>query len=213
MKKSPFENRDLGIALSWPTLSWSSMNAFESYDKEKWYNQFVLGIRSPMNPAMKAGIVIGERLATDPNYLPEVHRPEIYEYSLMAKFGSINLIGHMDGWSPKTKSLLEYKTTQNKDKWNQKSVDAHGQLDFYCMLLWLNHKIRPEDVKIRLISIPVEMDGSFEVTRSSDPIAVFPTKRTMVDLLRFGARIKKTYKEMQQYVIHKQSMDQVIVLE
>jgi hypothetical protein len=200
MKNNPFKDRDLTKQLLFTTISWSSMNAFESYDKEDWYKQYVLGERGDINPAMLAGIVIGERLATDPKYLPEVPRPQIYEYNVSDKFSKINITGHMDGWSYAKKELLEYKTTSSETRWTQKKVDDWGQLTFYCLLLYLKHDVRPETLKIKLVSIPVKMGGDFDVSRSKAPIKIFETNRTMIDILNFMVRIKQVHKEMREYV-------------
>lgn len=207
MKKfNPLKDRvDLTTQLLFPTLSWSSFSAFRDYDKEEWYTRYVLGIKGPINPAMQAGIEIGERLATDPTYLPEVPRPEIYEHTIKVKFGKIMLTGHLDGWSPSSKTLLEYKTTQNKTKWTVESVKKHQQLDFYCLLLLLHDDIRPEEITMSLTAIPVTMSGDFKVERSSDPIQTIPTTRTMMDILNFGVELRKVYKEMELFVKSKQT--------
>ncbi len=207
MKTNPFKDRDLNSELRFPTLSWSSYQAFTEYNKEEWYQKYVLGNRGHVNSAMQAGIEIGERLATSPKYLPEVPRPEIYEYTIKVKFGKINLRGHIDGWSPSSKTLVEYKTTQNKKRWDDKSVLKHGQIDFYCLLLFLKENIRPEELTISLVSIPVEMGGDFKVKRSKEKIQIIPTKRTMIDILNFGVKLKQTFKEMQEYVDNRRLTD------
>jgi hypothetical protein len=208
MKKcNPLKDRiDLHIQLGWPTLSWSSMNAFESYDKDEWYEKFVLGKRGIINPAMQAGIDIGERWATDETFLPTVERPEIFEQQLDAVFSSIKLTGHIDGLTlHKKKKLFELKTAQSNLKWTPKSVRKWGQIDFYLLLIWLNYKLKPEDFEIELIYVPVSMNGDFKVVQSGKPV-IIPTKRTMIDILNFGTRLKKIYKEMHDFVIHKQSL-------
>ncbi len=196
---NPFEGRDLTKTLLWPCLSWSSYNAFTSYDREKWYDQYVLGIRGPSNPAMDAGRVIGERLATDPAYLPMVPRPEIYEQELAAKLDKIRLVGHLDGWSPSVPEILEYKTTQNKIKWDKKTVATHGQLDFYCLLVWLNFKIPPEKLKLSLTAIHLKESGSFNLEPTGQ-VEVIPTTRTMKDILLFAGKLKKVHNQMSYYV-------------
>lgn len=218
MKQSPFQNRDLTKKLLFPVLSWSSYSAWHYIDRhttkeqahEKWYERYVLGIPMPETPAILAGKIIGERLATDPTYLPEVPRPEIYEYEVLKqKFSGITLTGHMDGWSPATMTLEEYKTSQSGTYWNQVSVDTHGQLTFYALLHMLESKIAPEQIRMRLTYIPVVMRGDFTVERSKEPVQTFETKRTMLDVLRFGAELKKTYKEMELFVKKKQ--DEVFI--
>lgn len=196
---NPFHNRDLNIQLKFPIISWSSMNAFESYGKDEWYEQYVLGHRSEINDLMATGIEVGTRLATDPGYLPTVPRPETYELNLRATLGRIGLTGHLDGWTETTKELIEYKTTSNVNRWNQKKVDNHGQLDFYCLLLWENYQILPNDISIKLITI---------LCKEGIPkgMKVFQTKRTMQDILVFAKRIKDIHKDMHSFVGQKQNM-------
>jgi hypothetical protein len=204
-KPKEFADRDLHIILLFPKVSWSSMNQFESYDREKWYDQYVLGNRNTnINGAMQIGINVGERLVADPAFLPQVPRPMIYEQQLSAQFGKIELVGHLDGFSPNIPELLEYKTSANPKKWNQKSVDEHGQLDFYALLLWLNYKIDPKKLKIRLVAIPVADTGSFEFeVDGSQSIRIFNTHRSMADIMRFGMRINKVHAEMREFIAKK----------
>jgi len=204
MMNNPFKDRDLHTLLLFPKISWSSYSSFTDYDKDEWYNRYVLGIRSEPNSAMAFGVYVGERLVSDPLFLPEVPRPEIYELELKSKIGDIEIIGHLDGWSPETKELLEYKTTCNPNRWTQEKVDAWDQVTMYCLLLWQNYKIRPEDVTIRLTAIMgQEEEDSFEIHLTNE-IKVFSTKRTMKDMLVFGSEIKHVHKEMQKFINNKQ---------
>lgn len=201
MKKHPFETRDLLKQLTFPTLSWSSMNAFESYDKDVWFSQYVKGKRSKPNSAMQAGIDIGHRLIEDPSFLPEVPRPEIFELELQATVEDVFLRGHLDGWSPKEKHLIEYKTNSS-NSWTHDRVNKHGQIDFYCLLLWLNYKINPKDIYIRLVSIPVkDIIGKYpkQLDTKRNP-QVFETRRTMRDILKFIQRIVNVHRQMREYV-------------
>ncbi len=198
MKTNPFQNRDLTEQLRFPVMSWSSYNAFVNYDKELWYKHYFFGVPMEPNPAMRAGQIIGERLATDSSYLPEVPRPTWYEVELKAKLGDIQLIGHIDGLSKGR--LLEYKTSQSTVRWTRASVAKWRQIDFYCLLLWLTKRIPPESLKINLVYIPVEMNMDFEVVRNDEPIQVIPTKRSMIDILKFSVELKRVHAEMQEYV-------------
>lgn len=198
-KSKEFTERDLSISLRWPTISWSSMNAFLEYDKEKWYKQFVLGERTPPNPVMQIGIECGDRLITDSNFLKTLERPEIYEHNLSASLGDgVNITGHIDGWSPSIPAICEYKTSTNHSRWDQKKVDEWGQLTFYCLLVYIHYKIPPEKLRLRLWSIPIKEFGDF-TWEAQTPIC-FTTKRTMIDIVKFGKLIKDTHKEMQDYV-------------
>lgn len=199
--KNPFENRDLNKLLLYPTLSWSSMNQFESYDKEKWYNQYVLGKRMErINEAIKFGKDIGERLATNKTFLPTVPRAPIYEEEIKAVFEGIPLMGHLDGLGIKERILREYKTSANPNMWTQSKVDEWGQITFYTLLIWLKFKVRAEEFKdMTLTAIGGKENGNFVLEFNGD-IKTFKTKRTMKDLALFGKRIKRVHKEMQDYI-------------
>lgn len=210
--KNPIKDRDLNKELRFPVISASSMNCwyFRSRDcneekaRENWYQSYVLGNRSdPLTEsgAIKAGKTIGEALTQDPSYLPEVPRPEIYEFTIPPiQFGACKITGHMDGFSPTTNNLLEYKTSQSKTYWNQKSVDENDQISFYYLLLLHKFKIHPTDIRARLVYIPVSQNGDFTVTRNNEPIQIFETKRSMLQVLLFGQKVQQTYREMCQYV-------------
>lgn len=205
MKKNPFKDRDLNDILRFPMISWSSFNAFKNYDKDEWYESYVLGKKSEPNKAMLFGQFIGEKLAINEKFLPHVPRPAIYEQELRGKLGNIELVGHLDGLTllPKCE-LIEYKTTTNPNKWNQETVDNWGQITFYCLLLYMNFKIVPEDIYIRLVSIiGQEEDDSFDINVTNEAF-VFETKRTLKDLLKFGAELRATHKEMIKFVNEKQ---------
>lgn len=198
-------DRDLAKLLTFPTLSWSCISSWEyaiKYNKKhEWYKQYVLGERSPMNATMKAGVEIGHKLVADKNFLPEVPRPKIYEYSLKGRIGNIYLLGHMDGWTPIKKELLEFKTSENENRWTQDVVDTWGQIDMYCLLLYVNHNIKPEDLTIKLVAIPTENNGDF-VTRVSKTkkIKIFKTKRTLIQIVNFMVKIKAIHKDMSEFV-------------
>lgn len=190
--------RDLNTELKFPVISWSSMNAFISYDKEVWYQQYVLGKRGPVNSAMHIGISVGERIIADPSFLPAIPRPEIFEQKLSAVLGNVKITGHLDGFIPNVE-IQEYKTSTTKNKWTQKIVDNWGQLTFYSLLVYLNYKTPPEKLRLRLFAIPIVEHGDFSYT-ASEMVNIFETKRTMKDILSFGALIKKTHKEMQEFI-------------
>lgn len=213
MSKTPKEfDRDLTKQLLFPTLSWSSVSSWEyakKYnDRGSWYNQYVLGIRSEVNDTMKAGIEIGQKLVSNQKFLPKVPRPSIYEHTLKATVSGITITGHMDGWTPEKLELLEYKTSINRKRWTQKEVDKWGQITFYCLLLWLNDGIKPENIYIRLVAILTEdTDKGVKLSKSKE-IKIFETKRTMTDIIKFISYLEKVFKEMNDYYL--QRLSQVV---
>lgn len=181
-------------------LSWSQISSF-NYDKEQWYRKYVLNEKQEDNAAMSAGKEIGERIASDPKYLPSLPRLPQYEKKLEGKVGDILLVGYLDNFHPDSKAFAEFKTSANTKKWTQKTSDDHGQLSFYYFLIWLNYQKPPEQIECTLHYIPVRETGSFKV-ELIEPVKIksFSVKKTSMDILKFGKYIKDVRKEMEQYV-------------
>jgi len=183
-------------------VSYSQLSSFE-FDPEQWYRRYVLKKRDPATPAMEYGKLVGERLASDPDFLPKVPRGDIYEYELNAKLGDVPYIGYIDAYTPHH-TLHEYKTSENKKRWTQATVDAHTQLDMYAMLLYLQHKVRPEDLTIALTYIPVRRKGDFTYECYGEP-KTFQTKRTLSGIMRYATYVEKLLKTMERYACKKQA--------
>lgn len=186
-------------------LSWSAISSFE-YDKEQWYRKYALGIKDPETAEMLFGKKVGERLASDPLFLPAVPRLSTFEFPFLCEYNKIPLIGFGDSFCEVTKRKLnEYKT--GVKEWTQKRADEHGQFDMYLLQNYKMHKVAPEEVDCTLIWMPTKRieDGDFKIRivfDDSKRITSFRTRRTMVDILRFGARIDRTYREMEEYCLN-----------
>lgn len=85
-------------------------------------------------------------------------------------------------------AFKEYKTSTKK--WTQKMADESGQVTFYAMAIWLKTGQIPADIE--LVNVPVEYqeDGSLLPTGE---LVRLPTKRTMTDIIKMTARIRKTW--------------------
>lgn len=182
-------------------LSWSAISSFE-YDPEQWYCRYILNEKSPESKEMIFGKLIGKRLETEPTFLPMIERYSKMEYPFSVVFNGIKLVGYADTFCDKTfKKLGEYKT--GKKSWDKKRVDTHGQIDMYCLMNYIQNKIRPEDVEIKLAWMPTQENGDFTMSfiePIEKNIKIFSTKRNMSDILKFGARINETVIKMQEYV-------------
>lgn len=205
MQMNPFKDRDLTKQLKWPVLSWSSFYAFTEYNKDEWFDKFYLGNRGDINSLMQGGIDVGERITQDKKFLKKLPRPEIFEQHFSADFCGIKLVGHLDGYNPSIPGIDEYKTSVNPKRWNQKSVNEWRQLTWYCMLVWLNKTIKPEEIKLRLVSIPMESCGDFSVNQKGE-ITIFETTRTTIDVLNLMVDIKRVFKEMELFIKEKESI-------
>lgn len=187
-------------------LSWSQLESFAGPygSPERWYKKYILGEKEPESVEMRFGKVLGERLANDPDFLPQVPRLDKFEQKFEIVFDGIPMIGYADSFCSKTKKkLLEYKTSHAG--WDQKKVDKHGQLSAYAFYNFVTNKIPPEDLDIQLVWIPTQKieSGDFTSTISLvEPVIpqIFKTRRTTADIVRFGAFIKETVKKMEQYL-------------
>ena len=187
-------------------LSWSSISSWE-WNKEDWAKKYLDGIEQPSNPEMEFGKKVGKRLETDPTYLPMIPRRSKMEHPFNVSLSGIKLTGYADTFCTVTfKAGDEYKT--GVKPWDQKRVDEHGQITMYLLMNYITNKIKPEDVEFALHWMPTvrKESGNFEVVIDFVPdiennIKHFKTKRTMVDILKFAAYIKKTYKAMQKYAL------------
>lgn len=184
--------------------SWSQHSSFRDYDKEEWYESYILGNKKPPNKRMIFGSQVGKRIETDPTYIPQLPRGEM-EYGIGQEgnecyLGKIPLVGFFDSYKPDIKTIDEFKTS-GPTGWDQKKVDDHQQLDFYCLLLLLKHNIPPEDVKIRLHHMHTEEGGDFSIKFATPfTLKTYKTIRTTAQVLKFGAEIIKQRKQMEQYI-------------
>lgn len=176
-------------------LSWSAISSFE-YDPEQWYAKYCLNKPQPASPAMAFGKKVAEAIENGKPPAPLTVLSQV-EHKLEAKFGKIPLIGFIDTYEP-GKRLGEFKT--GKKAWTQKRADDHGQIDMYLLIIWLRDKIPPEQIECYLEWMPTQENGDFSISMiDSSKVHHFPTRRTMRQVLNFGMRINKVYKQMEEY--------------
>jgi hypothetical protein len=190
-------------------LSWTAISMFDEEnrycDREAWYRKYVLGEQQGATAEMDFGKMIAESFETGKPLAPVV-RYSTMEYKLSGIFGKIPLIGYIDTFDHIGKDKMrEYKT--GVAKWDQERADKHGQIDMYLFMLYLLHGVKPEDVLVHLDWIPTKRseNGDFKVkVEFVKPIKVhsFETRRTTIDVLNFGAKIKQIYADMQDYAKH-----------
>lgn len=182
-------------------LSWSSLSSFD-YNPEEWFKRYILGEPTKPTAEMVFGKKIGTLLEKDPTFLPQVPRLSKMEHPFNVVFNGIPLVGYADSFCTETnRKLKEFKT--GKKAWDQKRVDSHGQIDMYLFMHFITTKIPPEEVHVELVWMPTQENGDFSISFVPDiekNIKIFQTKRTMGQILQFGARINKTVEAMQEYV-------------
>lgn len=186
-------------------LSYSQLSAWE-YDKNEWYERYVLGKKSSHNSAMRAGTIIGDSIGTDKSLVPLLTPPGVKEYELRASLGDIHMVGYCDHYCVDTMVLHENKTSTNRKKWNQKSVDEHKQLDMYALMLFLTHDVHPDDLAIYLNYIPV-IEGADMRYYLPNPVEFYqyPTRRTEKHIVTMTEYIEQTVENMWQYTAERES--------
>lgn len=184
-------------------LSYSQLSAWE-WDKEEWYQTYIKNKPRGKSAAMETGNIIGDSIGTDTSLVPDLQPPGIKEYPLRARLGDIYMVGYCDHWCADSLELNENKTAVNPKKWTQSSVDKHGQLTMYALLLFLKHDILPEDVKMYLNYIRV-IEGQDMRYYLPNPVEYtrFPTKRTGEQVAEYALYIENTVASMNEYIIHK----------
>ena len=190
-------------------LSWSQLSSF-AWDKEQWYDRYILGNKSPDTPELIFGKIFANSCEIRQPLAPVTLLKEM-EKAFKVAFAGIHLTGFADTY--KKTIIGEYKT--GAKPWDQKRVDTHGQITMYALMNYITYKIKPDDCIFFLEWIPTEKvprnNGDFSGfdydIKFQQPIRVehFKTKRTMKDILEFGQYIIKTVKEMEEFAKQKDS--------
>lgn len=182
-------------------LSWSAISSFR-FSPEQWYNRYFLNEKQDESPEMAFGksvaLSIEDGTCKVPGLLAALQKKK--EHGFKVVFNKIPLVGFADAFcDEKFRTLDEVKT--GKKPWDQRRADDHEQLTMYALMNYITNKVRPEDVLFTLYWIPTEDRGDFTIG-FVNPVRfyAFPTKRTMKDIIRFGADIKSIVKEMEEYI-------------
>lgn len=176
-------------------LSWSAISAF-GYNPEQWYSKYILNEPPADNLAMQFGKKFAKSVEERKPLVPVEIYSEV-EYKLETAFNDIPLVGYIDTYEPHTK-FREYKTARKL--WTQDKAYNHGQLRMYALMLYLIHKVKPEDLTIHLDCIQTKEDENFKIDFFDSKVHSFEVKLTMKDILLFGSHIMMTVDLMKAYV-------------
>ncbi len=221
MNKEQIEN----LIAKWKKrpYSWSQHSSYD-WDKDQWFVGYILDMKNESSAQMEFGNTVGDSLGTPDQMIAMPTLPH-KEYEVRAKLGTFEIVGFFDFYEDRKPEIQENKTSSNPNKWNQASVDTHGQLDFYLVLLSMPHKaacstkrgdkcprgcvlgkltkrepIKPEKVKIKLYYIPVGEGADFgmEIVPGAK-VSVFETRRTKEHVFEMMKAILRRRKEMEAY--------------
>lgn len=182
-----------------PYLSYSSMALYERSERA-WVDYYLLGQKGPITKNMAYGSLMAEGLegeiATgDP--LLDLVMSKIPKFELMDKAlevdlpngkKKIKLLAKPDTAKKDYSAFKEYKTSVRR--WTQKMADESNQITFYAVAMWLKTGKVPQDIELVNVQVEYQDDGSLAPTGE---IFIFPTKRSIVDVLKMTKRIKNTW--------------------
>jgi len=142
----------------------NTFSASEMYkwhrDREGYMRLYIEGIQDPPNDKMKLGTLIHNTIQDNRFPLIEemkkegyskkqmlaarkavsnIPSPEKSEIFMSVEYGNVKLVGFADGLGNNDSELIEYKTTDNPQIWNQRNVDMNDQLSFYALIRYLKH--------------------------------------------------------------------------
>lgn len=199
-------------------LSYSAISSFK-WNPSQWHSKYVLKEIPEITPELEFGSMIDKRIQDDPQFLPQLIRYPILQHEMRCMFGDIPLLGFADTFVPansrhislkgdvfyKNPAIRDYKT--GRQPWTQKRADETGQLTMYLLMLWLQHKIRPEDVECYIDWLPTHYVDNKIAFIEPVEIHTFKTKRTMSQVLMFAQDIKDVWAEMEEFAQRQEELE------
>lgn len=182
-----------------PYLSYSQMVLFERSPKE-YAEQYIYGEKPPetMNMAYGSQFANGlekDEFSGDPvldMMMVKIPKFELMdrplEVELKSKDGVVPLLAKPDTAKADYSAFKEYKTSVRK--WTQKMADDSSQITFYATAMWLKTKKIPSDIELINVRVEYTPEGGLCPTGE---IHIFKTKRTMVDIIKMTARMKRVW--------------------
>jgi len=187
-----------------PYLSWTQLNLWEK-DPEGYREQYIRGHPRPITNAMRLGSEVATSMETeeetgDPlkdlviSMIPKFDNREV-EIAAPIKIARIEipLLGKLDSARQDLMAFKEVKT--GSVKWTQRRADEHGQITFYATIIREITNRIPDDIE--LIWAETQMDHNYN-PHLTGKIVVFKTKRTLADIVKMKARIKKAWFQISQ---------------
>lgn len=186
-----------GVLTPRPYLSWSQLSLWEK-NREDYRRVYMDGVQnesmamtlgSHMSKALEDGHGIDDPIIQQGLLLfPRLKKSE---FEIKAKCNVCPLLGKIDAFDPKSKNFREYKT--GKYPWSQGRVNEHGQITFYCYLIWLKYKKIPQVIYLDWLNTD-------EKSKDYGRIRSFATVRSMADLIKMHGRIQRAWNGINQMV-------------
>ena len=188
-----------------PYISFSSMALFEK-SPEQWANIYLRDYPQYTNKNMRYGSLMADsleknELSGDPALdlmIENIPKFELIDKPIEANLKNgkdiIIVLAKPDTAKADYTAFKEYKTSLKK--WTQKIADDSDQITFYATTIWLKTNKIPQDIE--LVNVQVKYTKNGELTPTGELIRI-PTARTMVDIIKMIARIRKNWTLIQQF--------------
>lgn len=180
------------------------MTTFEM-SPQKYADQYLFGMKQRISRNMAYGSLMADGLedgeaSGDPFLdlmmarIPKFELMDIaFEADLKDGKKTIRILAKPDTATADYTAFKEYKTSVRK--WTQKMADESGQITFYATTVWLKFGFIPQDIELVNVQVAYEADGSL---RPTGELWRYPTKRTMVDIIKMTARMKRAWHGIQE---------------
>ena len=188
-----------------PYISFSSMALFEK-SPEQWADIYLRDYPQYTNVNMLYGSLMANsleknELSGDPALdlmIENIPKFELIDKPIEANLKNgkdiIIVLAKPDTAKADYTAFKEYKTSLKK--YTQKMADDSGQITFYATTIWLKTNKIPQDIE--LVNVQVKYTENGELTPTGELIRI-PTTRTMVDIIKMIARIRKNWTLIQQF--------------
>ena len=162
-------------------------------DREGYIRKYVEGIEEAPSPQMVLGKIVHAALE-DPTdrwieelkkhdlehkklvvrkLLTKIHskRPPEAEITMTAETPSgIRLLAILDGIDRPNRELIEYKTSEVEEMWNQRIADEHSQLSFYAYIYRLSHFSYFKEIRLYYLNTLKGNIKTYKTTRGPKDI-------------------------------------------
>jgi len=105
------------------------------------------------------------------------------------------ILWYADNTTADWKKLKEFKT--GKTPWTQEKVDNHGQLDFYCLMTYLEKGYFPEDVELTWFETKDDSEGGITVTGKIKTFK-YDVEKNKERILARKEKLPKIFKDIMQ---------------
>lgn len=179
-----------------PYLSWSQISLFER-DPNMYVRMYIFAHEEQQSEAQQLGkrlaLALESQQKTGDNALDNlVGLFPAYPYREVKMEATLDgvdvpLYGVLDGYDPHLRRIGEYKSGR---LWTQEMVNESGQLKMYSLLVWLNSRQLPSEIKLHWARTQYIEGKGVELTGE---VQSFDAEISLEDLYAFSARVRTVW--------------------